>query len=106
MAEYKNPYAVLGLNSGASIAEASANRVLNLQVYKYISHKKTNYMLHVQVKEAYRRLCKIHHPDLSPQGQKAASELHFKEITAAYTKLSKRKFVSIFIVPSAFIRVS
>jgi DnaJ-class molecular chaperone len=38
------------------------------------------------IKKAYRKLAKLHHPDLKPGD--AANEERFKEISAAYTLLS------------------
>jgi hypothetical protein len=37
-----------------------------------------------------------HHPDLCPADQKQAAEQYFKQITEAYTKLSKRKLLFLF----------
>jgi DnaJ-class molecular chaperone len=58
----QNPYHLLGLTSSASAAE---------------------------IKSAYRKLAKKHHPDLNP-GDKT-NEKKFKEITAAYELLSDPK---------------
>ena len=38
-----------------------------------------------QIKDAYRRLCKLHHPDLVPMEQRARAEQYFKELNQAYT---------------------
>lgn len=59
---YKSPYEVLGLRPGASRRD---------------------------VKEAYRRLCLQYHPDLCPKDARPHSETAFKEISAAYTALTK-----------------
>lgn len=61
----RDPYAVLGLQRGASAEE---------------------------IKRAYRRLARRHHPDLNPGD--AASEERFKELTAAYELLSDPKRLS------------
>ncbi|KAH7621752.1 hypothetical protein Ndes2526B_g02567 [Nannochloris sp. 'desiccata'] len=63
MVGYTSPYEVLGLKGGETLAE---------------------------VKDAYRRLCMQHHPDLCPPDQKLAAEKYFKEITEAYTRLSRQ----------------
>lgn len=60
MAPVPDPYRILGLGRGATIDE---------------------------VKRAYRRLAKEHHPDLK-QGDKEA-EQRFREIQAAYDLLKK-----------------
>lgn len=59
--EYKDYYAALGVKK-----EASAE----------------------QIKQAYRRLAKMHHPDLNPDKDKASAEERFKEINEAYEVLS------------------
>jgi curved DNA-binding protein len=41
-----------------------------------------------EVKQAYRRLAKTHHPDLQPEKDKAAASEKFKEINEAYEVLS------------------
>ncbi len=41
-----------------------------------------------EVKAAYRRLAKLHHPDLHPENKKAAASAKFKEINEAYEVLS------------------
>ncbi|NNN05058.1 MAG: DnaJ domain-containing protein [Elusimicrobia bacterium] len=41
-----------------------------------------------EIKQAYRRLAKVHHPDLQPQSQKAAAAEKFKELNEAYEVLS------------------
>lgn len=45
----------------------------------------------LQIKEAYKDLAKRFHPDLCPAADRAASEAAFKEITAAYTRLTSRE---------------
>lgn len=59
--EYKDYYAVLGLAKEASAEE---------------------------VKRAYRRLARKHHPDLHPEAGKAAAAVKFKEINEAHEVLS------------------
>ena len=59
MAAIRDPYTVLGVTKGASADD---------------------------IKKAYRRLAKQHHPDLKPGH--AGNEERFKEISAAYTLLS------------------
>lgn len=49
----------------------------------------------MQIKDAYRRLCMQHHPDLCPPDQKLVAEKYFKEITEAYTRLSRRTLFTI-----------
>lgn len=41
-----------------------------------------------EIKQAYRRLAKVHHPDLQPESQKAAAAEKFKELNEAYEVLS------------------
>ena len=41
-----------------------------------------------EIKQAYRRLAKVHHPDLQPEKNKAASAEKFKELNEAYEVLS------------------
>ncbi|HAH04965.1 MAG TPA: molecular chaperone DnaJ [Elusimicrobia bacterium] len=59
--EYKDYYAVLGVRKDASVPE---------------------------IKGAYRRLAKRHHPDLHPDKDKARATAKFKEINEAYEVLS------------------
>lgn len=40
------------------------------------------------IKQAYRRMAKLHHPDLRPSGEKTAATARFKEINEAYEALS------------------
>src|SRR3989344_2295842 len=47
-----------------------------------------------QIKQAYRKLAREHHPDMVKDGDKTAAEARFKEINEAYQVLSdsqKRK---------------
>ncbi|MFI5345728.1 MAG: DnaJ C-terminal domain-containing protein [Elusimicrobiota bacterium] len=41
-----------------------------------------------EVKQAYRRLAKLHHPDLHPEAKKAEASAKFKELNEAYEVLS------------------
>ena len=41
-----------------------------------------------EIKQAYRRLAKVHHPDLQPESQKASAAEKFKELNEAYEVLS------------------
>jgi curved DNA-binding protein len=41
-----------------------------------------------EIKQAYRRMAKFHHPDLQPEKNKAASAEKFKELNEAYEVLS------------------
>ena len=41
-----------------------------------------------QVKQAYRKLCLLHHPDLCSPDKRAEAEKTFKLITEAYSKLA------------------
>ncbi|MFA5141111.1 MAG: DnaJ C-terminal domain-containing protein [Elusimicrobiota bacterium] len=59
--EYKDYYAVLGVKKDAAAEE---------------------------IKQAYRRLAKQHHPDLNPDQDKAQATAKFKEINEAYEALS------------------
>lgn len=59
--EYKDYYAVLGVQRGAAAEE---------------------------IKRAYRLLARKHHPDLHPEQGKAAASARFKEINEAYQVLS------------------
>ncbi|MFC1622172.1 DnaJ C-terminal domain-containing protein [Patescibacteria group bacterium] len=61
MANGKNYYEVLGLNKNATAAE---------------------------IKSAYRKLARSHHPDMVKDGDKKAAEKRFKEINEAYQVLS------------------
>ena len=49
----------------------------------------TSHLLHrvAQVKQAYRKLCLLHHPDLSPPDKRLEAERSFKLITEAYSQL-------------------
>jgi len=58
---YKDYYAVLGVKKESSLEE---------------------------LKQAYRRLAKQHHPDLQPEKDKAAASERFKELNEAYEVLS------------------
>jgi curved DNA-binding protein len=60
-ADYKDYYAILGVKKDASAEE---------------------------IKQAYRRLAKLHHPDLHPESGKSAAAEKFKEINEAYEVLS------------------
>ncbi|GAB4814963.1 hypothetical protein N2152v2_002009 [Parachlorella kessleri] len=60
---FRNAYDVLGLEQGATLQ---------------------------QIKEQYKKLAKQHHPDLCPLAQRQAAETQFKELTAAYTRLTAR----------------
>jgi DnaJ-class molecular chaperone len=42
-----------------------------------------------ELKQAYRRLAKVHHPDLQPEKEKAAASEKFKELNEAYEVLSR-----------------
>ena len=67
MASNKDYYQILGINKNASAEE---------------------------IKQAYRKLAREHHPDMVKDGDKAAAEQRFKEINEAYQVLSdpqKRK---------------
>ena len=44
-----------------------------------------------QVKQAYRKLCLLHHPDLSPPEKRPEAERSFKLITEAYSELLSNK---------------
>lgn len=44
-----------------------------------------------EIKSAYRKAAKKHHPDLHPAGEKAAAEVEFKKISEAYEVLSDQK---------------
>ena len=44
-----------------------------------------------QVKSRYKQLAKKHHPDLCPPAERAAAEATFKELTAAYNRLTSRE---------------
>lgn len=44
----------------------------------------------VQVKDAYRRLCLQHHPDMCSEHLRPAAEQYFKDVTGAYARLTKR----------------
>jgi curved DNA-binding protein len=59
--EFKDYYSILGLKKGASAEE---------------------------IKQAYRRLAKEHHPDLHPEKNKVQAGERFKEINEAYEVLS------------------
>ncbi|MCX5795552.1 MAG: J domain-containing protein [Elusimicrobia bacterium] len=59
--EFRDYYAVLGVKKDASAGD---------------------------IKHAYRRLAKQHHPDLHPEQDKAAASMKFKEINEAYEVLS------------------
>jgi curved DNA-binding protein len=41
-----------------------------------------------EIKQAYRRLAKVHHPDLKPEKEKTAASERFKELNEAYEVLS------------------
>ncbi|GBF89344.1 molecular chaperone [Raphidocelis subcapitata] len=43
-----------------------------------------------EVKEAFRKLVWQHHPDKSPEHQRAAAEVKFKEVKAAYESILRR----------------
>ncbi|NLC32028.1 MAG: J domain-containing protein, partial [Clostridiales bacterium] len=60
MAEFKDYYAILGVDSKASEQE---------------------------IKTAYRKAARKHHPDLHTKNEKAAAEEKFKEINEAYTAI-------------------
>ncbi len=62
--DYKDYYALLGLSKTASAEE---------------------------IKRAYRRLAKVHHPDLHTEKNKAGATAKFKEINEAYEVLSDPK---------------
>lgn len=68
MSKYKDAYSVLGVGRHSTIEE---------------------------VKQAYRKLCKQHHPDqhtLASLEHRQAAEQTFKEITEAYQRLTARNF--------------
>lgn len=72
MASNKDYYQILGINRNASFDE---------------------------IKQAYRKLAREHHPDMVKDGDKAAAEQRFKEINEAYQILSdpqKRKMYDQF----------
>ena len=54
-----------------------------------------------QIKQAYRRLAREHHPDVVKDGDKSSAEARFKEINEAYQVLSdsqkRKKLTKIFL---------
>ena len=45
-------------------------------------------VVRLQIQEQYRKLARQVHPDLCSNGNKAASEQAFKELSEAYTQLT------------------
>ena len=45
----------------------------------------------MQIKQAYRKQCMQHHPDLCPPEKRAQAEIAFKQISEAYAKLTGGK---------------
>jgi curved DNA-binding protein CbpA len=96
MSAYKNPFAVLGLTSSATLPEVRFEILCPSQ--RFLLHpacvRPSPWHPHLsQIKDAYRKLCMQHHPDLyrGPPAQRDAAETYFKEISAAYTKLTRRE---------------
>ena len=95
---YIDPHVTLGLRRGASAAEVNLQHFQILRDPDFLfewSQLTMNPFLNKQIKDAYRRLCLQHHPDLCPPAQKAAAERYFKEISSAYQQLSRRTFLLI-----------
>jgi DnaJ-class molecular chaperone len=87
---HKDPWTVLGVNRTATGDEVGNGR---RQASRSEVRRATN--LHPppvsQIKEAYRRLCLQHHPDLCEVHRRAAAEAYFKEVTSAYQALTRRE---------------
>lgn len=97
MSGYKNPYEVLGLTSSATLAEVcdfKSSPALTSSPLRQLVPTPHHHLApphYSQIKDAYRKLCMQHHPDLVPPAQREAAERYFKEVTASYTKLTRRK---------------
>lgn len=49
-----------------------------------------NIRLRVQVKEAFKRLSLVHHPDRVPAGERKAAEERFHRISTAYSEAMRQ----------------
>jgi hypothetical protein len=66
-----------------------SSRCCTRHSYAFRGPQTTN--LHTQVKDAFRQLSKVHHPDLCRPEHRASAEVTYKDITAAYEALLKRR---------------
>lgn len=86
-------HSVLGLPYNASKEEvrrgAHGNRFASTVFGRAFTAVTISLTLHfvAQVKQAYRKLCLLHHPDLSAPDKRLEAERSFKLITEAYSQL-------------------
>lgn len=81
-----DPYAVLGLSRGATSQQVCATFLL----YMYLlSDARLLVFSVLQVKQAYKKLALRWHPDLLPVHERTQAEATFKDISAAYAKITQ-----------------